>query len=396
MPCGSAGRRRSSLAPGSVRARGRRRRRLHRARSWPTRAASRGPGPSTATPRPSAERPAADRPAGRRRAARPADRVVVLHRPPARRLGRPLRLRVRHLPRRAGHVPGDLGVAPGDHRRGAAGRSTTPSGARSGRRSTSRRRCRAGRRRSPWRSRGSSPARRPRRGRRGSMRGERRTRPAGRRGSTGRGGRGWVAGRAGLDLDARDRRSRRSSTTTTAGSTSGRPAARTTTRGPRWTATGTIDVDGRHARRSTGNGLVRPPVGRLHRGRRRRLGLVRGQPRRRHRPDALAGPRGRRVLPAGLRHARRRDGTARSLDRTAFTVTPTGRWRSPGTGADLPGRLARSSIPGERLRIELTPTVADQELDTRATTGVVYWEGSQIVTGDPGRGRRSAARRTSS
>ena len=30
--------------------------------------------------------------------------------------------------------------------------------------------------------------------------------------------------------------------------------------------------------------------------------------------------------------------------------------------------------------VGLTPTVADQELDTRATTGVVYWEGSQVVT----------------
>jgi predicted secreted hydrolase len=37
------------------------------------------------------------------------------------------------------------------------------------------------------------------------------------------------------------------------------------------------------------------------------------------------------------------------------------------------------TIPGEGLAIELTPTVADQELDTRATTGVVYWEGSQVV-----------------
>ena len=31
------------------------------------------------------------------------------------------------------------------------------------------------------------------------------------------------------------------------------------------------------------------------------------------------------------------------------------------------------------LVIELEPTVEDQELDTRATTGVAYWEGSQIV-----------------
>ena len=29
--------------------------------------------------------------------------------------------------------------------------------------------------------------------------------------------------------------------------------------------------------------------------------------------------------------------------------------------------------------IRLHPTVAAQELDTRATTGVVYWEGSQVV-----------------
>jgi len=36
-------------------------------------------------------------------------------------------------------------------------------------------------------------------------------------------------------------------------------------------------------------------------------------------------------------------------------------------------------VPGDRLRIELSPTVPDQELDTRATTGVVYWEGSQVV-----------------
>ena len=64
--------------------------------------------------------------------------------------------------------------------------------------------------------------------------------------------------------------------------------------------------------RGRGIGMVRPPVGRLHLGRRRRLGLVRRQPRRRHRPDALARPRRRRLLPADLRDGRRarRDGPA--------------------------------------------------------------------------------------
>jgi predicted secreted hydrolase len=37
------------------------------------------------------------------------------------------------------------------------------------------------------------------------------------------------------------------------------------------------------------------------------------------------------------------------------------------------------TLPSQQLTIELTPTVANQELDTRASTGVVYWEGSQVV-----------------
>ena len=49
------------------------------------------------------------------------------------------------------------------------------------------------------------------------------------------------------------------------------------------------------------------------------------------------------------------------------------------TGADYPAGW-RVTLPGQDLVIDLAPTVADQELDTRATTGVVYWEGSQQVT----------------
>ncbi len=71
-------------------------------------------------------------------------------------------------------------------------------------------------------------------------------------------------------------------------------------------------------------------------------------------------------------------GRSRNLDASAFTVTPSGRWRSPRTGADYPSGWV-VELPGEDLRIELTPTLPDQELDTRATTGVVYWEGSQHV-----------------
>jgi predicted secreted hydrolase len=72
------------------------------------------------------------------------------------------------------------------------------------------------------------------------------------------------------------------------------------------------------------------------------------------------------------------DGSVRRLDRDAFSVQVTGHWTSPATGATYPAGW-RISIPDEDLEIVLTPTVAGQELDTRATTGVVYWEGSQRV-----------------
>jgi len=73
-----------------------------------------------------------------------------------------------------------------------------------------------------------------------------------------------------------------------------------------------------------------------------------------------------------------RSGETHHLERDAFTVTTTGHWRSPTTGADYPSGWV-VDVPGEKLRVQLSPTVADQELDTRATTGVVYWEGSQVV-----------------
>jgi predicted secreted hydrolase len=77
------------------------------------------------------------------------------------------------------------------------------------------------------------------------------------------------------------------------------------------------------------------------------------------------------------------DGGVRHLDRDTFTVDVSRRWVSPATGAAYPaGWTIR--IPGEDLVIDLQPTIADQELDTRATTGVVYWEGSQVVRASRG------------
>jgi predicted secreted hydrolase len=71
-------------------------------------------------------------------------------------------------------------------------------------------------------------------------------------------------------------------------------------------------------------------------------------------------------------------GSTRHLPADDFTVEVTDRWMSPTTGADYPAAWT-ITVPGQGLIIDLRPTVADQELDTRATTGVVYWEGSQVV-----------------
>ncbi|HLB44256.1 MAG TPA: MMPL family transporter [Candidatus Limnocylindrales bacterium] len=75
----------------------------------------------------------------------------------------------------------------------------------------------------------------------------------------------------------------------------------------------------------------------------------------------------------------RADGAVEHLPRDAFTVAATSSWTSPHTGATYPAGW-RIEVPGEGLSIALQPTLADQELDTRPTTGVVYWEGSQRVT----------------
>jgi predicted secreted hydrolase len=66
----------------------------------------------------------------------------------------------------------------------------------------------------------------------------------------------------------------------------------------------------------------------------------------------------------------RPDGRTSNLPREAFTVQVTDHWTSPTTGATYPSGW-RISIPGEGLTIDLEPTVPNQELDTRASTGRV-------------------------
>jgi predicted secreted hydrolase len=73
-------------------------------------------------------------------------------------------------------------------------------------------------------------------------------------------------------------------------------------------------------------------------------------------------------------------GETTHLPSDALAVEPTGEWTSERTGAVYPSGW-RISVPSEGMVLALEPVVLDQELDTRATTGVVYWEGAQTVIG---------------
>ena len=73
------------------------------------------------------------------------------------------------------------------------------------------------------------------------------------------------------------------------------------------------------------------------------------------------------------------DGATRHLGGTDLRVEVEGDWTSPATGTTWPAGWT-VTLPAEDLVIRLEPSVAQQELDTRATTGVIYWEGSQRVS----------------
>ena len=78
------------------------------------------------------------------------------------------------------------------------------------------------------------------------------------------------------------------------------------------------------------------------------------------------------------------NGSATHLTRDEFEITATGHWRSPHSGATYPSGW-RVRVPGKGIDVVVEPTVRDQELMTRSTGGVTYWEGSVSVRGTPPR-----------
>jgi predicted secreted hydrolase len=74
------------------------------------------------------------------------------------------------------------------------------------------------------------------------------------------------------------------------------------------------------------------------------------------------------------------DGSSEHLLSSTFQVETLGSWRSKKSGTTYPSGW-RLTVPGKKLELKLVPTVKDQELTTRKSTLVNYWEGSVQVTG---------------
>ena len=71
------------------------------------------------------------------------------------------------------------------------------------------------------------------------------------------------------------------------------------------------------------------------------------------------------------------------LDHEDFSIEPTGFWKSPRTNATYPSGW-KLKVPKLNLDLTVTPVMPDQELDTRGTTMIVYWEGACEVAGKAG------------
>ncbi len=66
------------------------------------------------------------------------------------------------------------------------------------------------------------------------------------------------------------------------------------------------------------------------------------------------------------------DGSVRTFAPDEVAWTPTRKWRSPRTGAEYP--VAWRLRVGQR-EFEVEPLMDDAELDSRSSTGTIYWEG---------------------
>lgn len=79
------------------------------------------------------------------------------------------------------------------------------------------------------------------------------------------------------------------------------------------------------------------------------------------------------------------DGRVRTFAPDEVTFLPRRTWRSPRTGAVYPVAM---SVRAGGIVYSLDPLMDDQELDSRGSTGTIYWEGAVRATGTRGESGR--------
>jgi len=72
------------------------------------------------------------------------------------------------------------------------------------------------------------------------------------------------------------------------------------------------------------------------------------------------------------------DGKSVHLTLADFKIEATGRWKSPTSGAVYPMGW-KVSVPSANLVLDVSPFFPAQELETKKSTKVTYWEGSVLV-----------------
>ena len=77
------------------------------------------------------------------------------------------------------------------------------------------------------------------------------------------------------------------------------------------------------------------------------------------------------------------DGSYEQVKSGDLAIEPCGSWRSAESGAAYPS-CWRLELTSRELSLTLEPVLASQELDTRETTGITYWEGDVSVRGTRG------------
>ena len=78
----------------------------------------------------------------------------------------------------------------------------------------------------------------------------------------------------------------------------------------------------------------------------------------------------------------RADGRVVELESNDFTLSETGAtWTSEDTGAIYPMSW-QIEVPNFDIDIEVEPVMLEQEMNTRASTGIVYWEGAVGIEGN--------------